>query len=276
MLAAAWTLPESEASLVTVLLSAASFVGISVYSVVDAVRLATRQGAAGSSTPLRLGTGAVWVVLGLGYPVLATHGLRTHLMEAYLIPTASMAPALVPGDRLLSDRSPEALATLQRGDLVIFRHPDGRERHLVKRVVGLPGEEIRVLDGRVQIDGSPLPRRDLGPADTAAYGPSVEGTSMSWEISPEGAWRVLSTPTAPPCAPTHLVLGSDEYFMLGDHRDNAVDSRCFGAIRRAAIVGLARYLWWPGTGWERFGVLPGAVPPPVQGPSEELPPSSPR
>lgn len=266
VLTAAWALPDSEASLVTVVLAAASFVGVSLFSVVDAIRLAAAQQSSGASAPLRLGTGVLWIALGVGYPVVATHALRAHVMEAYVIPTGSMAPALLPGDRVLSDRSGAVLAEPRRGDLVIFRHPDGNGQHLVKRVVGLPGEEIRVVDGHVQIDGSPLQRRDIGPGDTALHGPAVSGTEMSWEIADGGAWRVLTTPAARVLPPTHQLLAQGEVFVLGDHRDNSVDSRSFGAIPLASIEGLARYLWWPGTGWDRVGVLPGAVPPPERAP----------
>ncbi len=260
VLLSAWALPTSDASLGLILAATTSFVGVSVFSIFDAVQLARGAVLSAASPSLGIGMGLSWVLLGVGYPVLATEALRAHVFEAYMIPTASMAPALLPGDRFLVDRSDVSTHAVSRGDLIVFRHPDGSGQKLVKRVLGLPGEDILVEEGRVLINGVPLARHALGPADTRQFGPTVAGAQIDWEVSSEGAWRVLSGPATRCPPPTRLRLSTDSFFVLGDHRDNAVDSRHFGPVDASLVEGWARYLWWPGFGSGRFGVLDGARP----------------
>lgn len=123
----------------------------------------------------------------------------------------SMSPTLEAGQYLVATRPP---ARLGRGDVVVVRRPE-RPIDVVKRVVGLPGEEVVVEDGVVTVGGRRLDE------------PYARGTG------PGGRWH----------------LGPDEFVVLGDNRDRSSDSRAFGAIPRGAVVGVVRLRYWPRAGW---------------------------
>ena len=130
--------------------------------------------------------------------VVAISQTRSRLRR-YAIAEHSMQPALGAGDWVLARR---ATAPLQRGDIVVFEHPGRPSFELVKRVVGLPGEQVVVAAGKVRVDGKPV--------DPWAAGPTV----------PDGSWR----------------LGPNEVFVLGDNRAfSSGDSRALGAIPAASI-----------------------------------------
>lgn len=114
----------------------------------------------------------------------------------------AMAPTLVDGDRASITR---AVDPLTRGDIVVFEHPRDRSRMFLKRIVGLPGEQIEITDRGVMIDGRPLEE---------AYVLAANRSKSHW-------------------GPTTVQDG--EYFVLGDNRRNSSDSRHFGAVRRELI-----------------------------------------
>ncbi len=129
-------------------------------------------------------------------------------LRLYQIPTASMAPALAPGDRISVNRRS---GTPKRGEIWVFSMPNGS--HLVKRVVGLPGETVEVAGGRVLIDGAPI------------------------------AEPYVTAPTTYAMPPVRL--GPDEYFMLGDRRNGSNDSHVWGPLPRDRLIGRAEYRYWP-------------------------------
>ena len=151
--------------------------------------------------------------------IAAAAGLTARALYARLgrfeIAEASMTPSLLPGDYVLTDRTSRQL---RRGDIAVFEHPDRPAFHLVKRIVGLPGEHLTIESGRVLIDGIPL--------------------SESWtndDTGPDGTWE----------------LGAGEAFVLGDARSlSAADSRHIGPVpvERLSVKIVFRY-WPPG----RFG-----------------------
>lgn len=140
----------------------------------------------------------------------------------YRLPTNSMAPALVSGDRIRVEqwrghRQPE------RGEIWVFNAPPQAaigNATLVKRLVGLPGETIEVRSGVVHVNGKPLDEPYL---------------------------TTPATYTMPPVA-----LGADEFFMLGDKRNGALDSHVWGPLRRDHLIGRVEMRCWPPT---RFGSL---------------------
>jgi signal peptidase I len=165
-----------------------------------------------------LGAGA----LALGVLVAAGLGLRRARLEPVLVAGGSMRPTLEPGQRI-------AVAPLvrppRRGDLVVVARsrptgapPSGSPDpsgglEVVKRVVGLPGERVRLAGGRLEVDGSPVPEPYLA-------GPPTQG-----ELD--------------------LELGPAQYLVLGDHRMASTDGRDFGPVGADALLGLVRFAYWP-------------------------------
>jgi len=124
----------------------------------------------------------------------------------------TMKPALNDGDRIIIERNPK---TLNRGDIVIFLYPEDPVKSYIKRIVGLPHETIDIREGKVFINGQPLPEPYVAP-----------------EL--DQAQRSLKAVT----------LAADSYFVMGDNRDNSSDSRFWGPLKRNFIYGkyLRKYL----------------------------------
>ena len=124
----------------------------------------------------------------------------------------TMKPALNDGDRIIIERNPK---TLNRGDIVIFLYPEDPVKSYIKRIVGLPHETIDIREGKVFINGQPLPEPYVAP-----------------EL--DQARRSLKAVT----------LAADSYFVMGDNRDNSSDSRFWGPLKRNFIYGkyLRKYM----------------------------------
>jgi signal peptidase I len=181
----------------------------------------------------------------LGLAVLAVLARRLARLEPVLVEGDSMRPTLPPGQRAAVgplDRP------LRRGDLVVVRRPpsgstgappwgspdpsgstgappwgspDPSGLEVVKRVVGLPGERVRLAAGRLEVDGVEVAEPYLGSSGGEAGTPRAEGGDLD------------------------LRLGDDQYLVLGDHRAASTDGRDFGPVPAAALTGRVRFAYWP-------------------------------
>ena len=153
-----------------------------------------------------IGAGA----LALGALAVAGLAARRARLEPMLVKGGSMRPTLAPGQRI-------AVAPLvrppRRGDLVVVARPGDRDLEVVKRVVGLPGERVRLHPGGLEIDGRPMPE------------PYLAGL--------------------PAAGTLEVALGPAEYLVLGDHRAASTDGRDFGPVGADALVGRVRFAYWP-------------------------------
>jgi len=161
---------------------------------------------------------AEWIVV-LLVAVGAAFGVRIWVAQTYLIPSASMEPTLMIGDRILVDKLSYHLHGVGRFDIVVFAKPpkedaDPSITDLVKRVIGLPGDVISSRGGQVYIDGRLLHEPFLPPG-TVTTG--------------------IVTQKVPP----------NEYFVMGDNRSDSQDSRYFGPISRSLLVGRVVLRIWP-------------------------------
>ena len=193
------------------------------------------------------------------WPLLLVLLLRNFGWEPYRIPSGSMLPTLEPGDYVLINRHAYGLnlsplnyelyriGEVKRGDVVVFAHPQ-EGTVLIKRILGLPGDEIEMRLGRLYINDRPV-RRTRRESDDEAHRQFVEEASgHSWIIQQRadrrlslndiGVWKV------PP----------DSYFALGDNRDNSRDSRVWGTFPRSHLLGRAERIWlyWPEGQWPSF------------------------
>jgi signal peptidase I len=156
-------------------------------------------------------TAALGGVLVLGALAAAGLAVRRARLEPVLVRGGSMRPTLEPGQRI-------AVAPLvrppARGDLVVVARP--RQLEVVKRVVGLPGERVRLHGGRLEVDGAAVPE------------PYLAGARRI-----EGAGEL------------DLRLGPAEYLVLGDHRAASTDGRDFGPVGADALLGRVAFAYWP-------------------------------
>ncbi|MBQ3157781.1 MAG: signal peptidase I [Clostridia bacterium] len=155
--------------------------------------------------------------------------LRLFVVNLARIKGTSMLPTLHSGEWTLVWRLPLLFRPPHRGDVVICHYPGRRMKHcrllpqaFVKRVIGLPGDTVEWIEGVVHINGEALAEKYLDPA------------------------RCRIARTRPP-----RVLGADEYYVLGDHRDRSNDSRSIGPIRRRDLRGHVVCVMWPIRAWRR-------------------------
>ncbi len=182
----------------------------------------------------------------------------TFIVQAFQIPSGSMENTLLVGDFLLVDkvhfaggsdaRSLLPYGTIKRGDIVVFYFPVDPSQFLVKRVIGVPGDHIRLRDKTVYLNGEPLQESYVIHAQRFFDGyrdnfPAQTGYSR--EI--DRHWRGELSHYV---NNGELVVPADHYFVLGDNRDNSLDSRYWGFVPRANIVGrpLVIYLSVKGPG----------------------------
>jgi signal peptidase I len=168
----------------------------------------------------RVRTTVEWLLV-IGGALLVALLVRTFFIQAFWIPSDSMEPTLHKGDRVLVNKLSYRFNDVGRGDIIVFKRPEAARssnpdddiEDLIKRVVGLPGDVLKTVDGAVYIDDEPLNEPYL----------------------PEGTRTVM--PSGQDMPPTTIPEG--HYFMMGDNRGNSQDSRYFGAIDEDLIVGRA-------------------------------------
>jgi len=157
-----------------------------------------------------------WVVIA-GGALLVAFVIKTFLLQAFYIPSLSMAPTLKVNDRVLVNKLSYDLHAVHRGDVVVFESPpnEGSDiKDLIKRVIGLPGETVESRDGHIVINGKVLKESYLGP-------------------------DVFTGPVE------KITIPPDHYWVMGDNRPNSRDSRFFGAIPKSLIIGRAFVRVWP-------------------------------
>jgi signal peptidase I len=205
--------------------------------------------------------------------------LRSFLFEPFKIPSGSMIPTLLVNDlilvnkfhygvrlpvinrKILDNHSPE------RGDVMVFRYPPKPSLDYIKRVVGIPGDEVAYLNKKLTINGKPLPKvalPDFFDVDSMRYAKQFE------ETNGERKYRLLNDDDRP-----SFIAGADNfpyrdncrystegvvckvpeghYFMMGDNRDNSLDSRYWGFVPEQNIVGKAFFVWMNFGNLKRIG-----------------------
>jgi signal peptidase I len=147
--------------------------------------------------------------------VLVFGFVRPFVVEAFWIPSASMVPTLKYGDRVLVNKFIYRFTEPQRGDIIVFKSVEGDGQDLIKRVVGVPGDEIAVRGGKLFVNGEPQkePYVNKKYPDRSFYAPTT--------------------------------VPKDHVFAMGDNRANSQDSRIFGPVPEKNIEGEAFLRFWP-------------------------------
>jgi len=175
----------------------------------------------------------------------------TTLVQAFIVPTGSMESTVLIGDHLLVDKLSYAPAgpiskyllpytEPKRGDVIVFRYPMDIRQNFVKRVIGVPGDRIHIVDKVVYVNGHALtepytqhidahiePYRDNFPSQP--YGPVVDRAQQMLAANVSNG---------------ELVVPAENYFAMGDNRENSLDSRYWGFVPRENIIGKPLVIFW--------------------------------
>lgn len=156
------------------------------------------------------------------YAVLST------FIGRYKVLSVSMEPTLHEGQYLLISKQTHKIWPLKRGDVVVFRYPRNPKKNYIKRVIGLPGEKVKFRNNGLYINDELLSEPWLTR--------QTQGASGEWQ------------------------LGEDEYFVMGDNRNNSSDSRAWGPVDSRLIIGKALLCYWPVKCWGLIQHAPTPAP----------------
>jgi signal peptidase I len=170
--------------------------------------------AAHEEAPQKAGGAGLWV-RDLLISAAASVLIITFLYQPVRVEGTSMLPRLEDHDRLFINKFVYHFSAIEHGDVVVFHYPRDPEKSYIKRVIGLPGDHVRIAHGEVWLNG----KRQREP-----YVPE--------EYRDDGYMA-------------ELVVPEDSYFMMGDHRSISSDSRAFGPVERSLIYGKAVFVYWP-------------------------------
>jgi signal peptidase I len=186
--------------------------------------------------------------------ILAVLLLRSFLVEPFRIPSGSMMPTLLVGDFILVNKYTYGLrlpvlntkivelGEPERGDVVVFRYPKDPSVDYIKRVVGIPGDTIGYFDKVVYVNGKPAGQVPSGVYAGTGSGVSMSGASRRTEQLGDRQHEILVMQRTPGLEGEYIVR-EGEYFVMGDNRDNSNDSRFWGPVPEANLVGRAFRIW---------------------------------
>ena len=179
----------------------------------------------------------------------------TFVLQAFKIPSQSMEPTLLVGDHLLVNKFIfegrgawyEKLLpyrAVHRGDIVVFKFPYDDHPYYVKRVIGVPGDRIRIVDQRVYVNEAPLAESYVvhDPSDDDPFADNFPPSNRGFaglEVRPEWAKQIMSY-----VHDGELVVPPNRYFVMGDNRDRSWDSRYWGFVDRSSIMGRPIVIYW--------------------------------
>jgi signal peptidase I len=176
------------------------------------------------------------------------------IAQPFVIPSGSMESTLMTGDHVIVDKLAYSPADawssrllpyepVQRGDIVVFRYPVDERQNYIKRVIGIPGDRIRIQDGTVWRNGFSLEEKYV--QHVFAFAPDQyrdnfpEGTPNARDMN----WRAEQMLESS-VRNGELLVPSGNYFVMGDNRDNSLDSRYWGFVPAQNIVGKPVLVWW--------------------------------
>ncbi len=148
--------------------------------------------------------------------------IRSFILGPYKIPTGSMIPTFMIGDRIFVDKVSYRLHPPERGDIIVFKYPLDRKKDFVKRLVGLPGDRIEIREGKLLVNGKAM--------EDPPFSEHYYYNHEDWEYGKTG--QIIIVP------PRSL-------FALGDNSAQSSDSRNWGFVPQKDLIGKAILIWWP-------------------------------
>jgi signal peptidase I len=167
--------------------------------------------------------------------------VTTYVVHPMTVPTPSMEPTILVGDRLLIDKfnyrngfnrgsSITPSLPIERGDIIVFKYPEQPEILYVKRAIGLPGETLEIRDKKVYVNGQPIDEPYKVHRDSITHRRTSDSYFLSFDSQRDNYGPV--------------VVPEESYFMMGDNRDDSADSRYFGFLQRDYVVGRPLIVFW--------------------------------
>lgn len=155
-----------------------------------------------------------------GLALLTIVAIRYFLFKPFYVKGESMEPNFYDHEYLIIDELTYHLHQPSRGDVIVFHYPNDPKEYFLKRIIGLPGERVKVAGGNVTVYNDAHPE-----------GVAIDETYLPKDLETMGDQTTT--------------LGTDEFFVMGDNRPNSFDSRRFGPINKSLIVGRALFRGWP-------------------------------
>lgn len=157
--------------------------------------------------------------------VILAFVIRTYIFAPIVVDGESMMPTLVDHERIILNKFSTSIDQIDRFDIVVFHATE--ERDYIKRVIGLPGDHIEYKDDVLYINGKKYDESYLD-----KYKTELNGAPLTWDFTLE---EVTGGTTVP----------EDELFLMGDNRQNSLDSREIGTVSIEKVVGKANFVYWP-------------------------------
>ena len=176
---------------------------------------------------MRRPSSSVWRenIESLIWAVALALAIRTFVMAPFKIPSGSMRPTLIEGDRILVNKFIYHFQPLKRGDIIVFRYPEEPKRPFIKRLAALGGDTVEIRDGKVWVNGQPPDRAGMFSTNRYYNQGSFGQEGQSVQV-PAG-----------------------EFYVLGDNSLSSHDSRFWGFVPRRLVIGRAMCIFWPVTRW---------------------------
>jgi signal peptidase I len=194
---------------------------------------------------------------------------RTFFFESFMVPSRSMVPTIIPGDFIavskhaygirlpLMDHDLISFPPPKAGEIVVFKHPLTPEIHYIKRVIGVPGDVVSYLDKRLTVNGSLLEvsangkfKNDKKDYLSDLFSEKINGITHEIIIDKESFSKIVNAEQYPfkdNCKYLEngvvCTVPKDNYFVMGDNRDNSIDSRSWGFVPQSNIIGEASFIW---------------------------------
>ncbi|MDX8411952.1 MAG: signal peptidase I [Mariprofundaceae bacterium] len=197
--------------------------------------------------------------------------IRSFIVAPFKIPSSSMLPTLEVGDYIFVLRFPYGLRipmtdiqlfadAPERGDVAVFDFPEDRSIDYIKRIIGLPGDVVRYDKNHLFVNGEEVPREYIGERAYIMAAGGVDVSSHFVENLPPGVDHSMLVKTNS-IRDGEWTVPEEQYFALGDNRNNSRDSRFWGFVPQSHLVGRAVIIWWSWDGhnkqvrWDRLGSL---------------------
>ena len=201
--------------------------------------------------------------LSLFYAILIAIIIRTFFFQAFFIPSSSMEPTLLVGDRIFVSKFsygyskhsfPFSLPLInervlfsepERGDIIVFKTPENLRIDYIKRLVGLPGDKIQMIDGILHINDIPVKRKKIRSETKLINNGQIRNVLVYEETLPNNiSYETFDMGNTRADNTSEIFIPEDSYFFMGDNRDNSKDSRFVGLVPKNNLVGKAQIIFF--------------------------------